>query len=663
MNPKTAFRTAMACLARSCERYLENAPPSEGARASLGFLRTLAGTTATASEPSTIGSLFELGCELIPAEVEAAATSSAQVREALAALEETVNKNPETLPNAALTESFWRLFTPTAVGVADQWEARVEELRQLRSVEITSANADPINDTATQVLFTANALLTVPFADADLSALEHIGPRLQTVRDEPQQFWYDHPIPIGVPPDQNELLYGLRGLSDALRFERDRGAAPATHRLPVVVSASVTHPGLAPLARDYLAAELERAPDIAGLDIHLFTETETRRLVADVLVAATTNAGIEVDRDVLNEVFGVDGAYGRHFTFLKAIAPLWQLAIDTDIKATFKIDLDQVFPQNILVSDTGCSAFELLASRFWGAQGVDGDGRPVELGLAAGALVNQKDIHRGLFTPDVALPEHPQPPERWVFASRVPQALSTVAEMMVPGSQEESHCLSRIHVTGGTSGARVDALRRFRPFSPSFFGRAEDQAFLMSALSRPTSPQLAYTHLGGLIMRHDKEAFAQEAMRAAVAGKLVGDLERIVLFSLYGATFPDGVGTAQRDLAPFTGSFVTPLPVSTALLTLALHVVSLAAQETAKRSVAPEKPLRVADKRLLPLLERTSREPDWMAKKIEAERAAWEAFYDALDWLESSAREGLPEATALTQRIQSIIAGTRIAAR
>ena len=42
MKPGNAFRTAMDCLVRSCERYLENAPSSESAEASLDFLRALA---------------------------------------------------------------------------------------------------------------------------------------------------------------------------------------------------------------------------------------------------------------------------------------------------------------------------------------------------------------------------------------------------------------------------------------------------------------------------------------------------------------------------------------------------------------------------------------------------------------------------------------------
>merc|ERR1719333_1495570 len=92
--------------------------------------------------------------------------------------------------------------------------------------------------------------------------------------------------------------------------------------------------------------------------------------------------------------------------------------------------------------------------------------------------------------------------------------------------------IQRIHVTGGTNGILVDYLFKYRPFAPSFIGRAEDQSYIFSTFCKP-GPKLGYYHKSGLIMRHDKEAFAAEAMEAARIGKMVGDYERIFLFSEY----------------------------------------------------------------------------------------------------------------------------------
>merc|ERR1740121_428891 len=92
--------------------------------------------------------------------------------------------------------------------------------------------------------------------------------------------------------------------------------------------------------------------------------------------------------------------------------------------------------------------------------------------------------------------------------------------------------IQRIHVTGGTNGILVDYLFKYRPFSPSWIGRAEDQSYLFSTFARK-GPKLGYVHKPGLIMRHDKECFAMEAMEAARIGKMVGDYERMLLFSEY----------------------------------------------------------------------------------------------------------------------------------
>ena len=59
------------------------------------------------------------------------------------------------------------------------------------------------------------------------------------------------------------------------------------------------------------------------------------------------------------------------------------------MRATFKIDLDQVFPQEELLETMGASAFELLCTPLWGAHGRDAQDRSVSLGMIAGALVNE----------------------------------------------------------------------------------------------------------------------------------------------------------------------------------------------------------------------------------------------------------------------------------
>jgi hypothetical protein len=568
-----------------------------------------------------------------------------------------------------LIEACWGFFCPQAVGIRENWQERVRDLRDRRTVCDLSSCPVPLRRPAEQILFSSNVLLTVPPSGVPPSALplrEEIRRELTKALAEKQRHWYDHPVQIGTSPEQNEILHGLKGLSETLAFEKMRGNARAEDRLAVALSVSVTHPSLHGLARRYIEDEVRKEKGIRDLDLHLFTEEDTDRLVEDFLCPAARLFGLEgTEPGFFSEIFGVDGPYARHYNFLKAVAALWQVVENPCVQATFKIDLDQVFPQEQLVQEMGASAFDLLRSSLWGAGGKDSQNLPVSLGMIAGALVNEGDIDKGLFTPDVTLPQGPWPLDRWVFASHVPQALSTAAEMMARygdhGLDGRSRCLSRIHVTGGTIGIRLDSLRRHRPFTLSCIGRAEDQAYLMSVLFRPGSPYLRYVHVPGLIMRHDKHAFAGEAIRSAAAGKIVGDYERMLLFAHYARALPWSTEETRSLLDPFTGSFVLPLPFTTALLCLALKTLSLCQATSKQDGVNPEELLRVGARRLGPLMERFEKDPAWIERAYETEQKAWHVYYDILDRVEQEVGKQSTEATRLTRRAQSIIQETRVA--
>ena len=275
-------------------------------------------------------------------------------------------------------------------------------------------------------------------------------------------------------------IYGLRGLEEAVEFEEQRGTIEEGIRLNCLLSVSATHKGLQGIAKEYLEGELKKGSDIQHLNVYIFTEADTSRLVKETLIPAARRYMGDADYSLLQEIIGVDGKYGRHYSFLKAIAALWHVLIDPEVKGTFKIDLDQVFPQRELVDQSGASAFEHLKTPLWGAEGIDNLGNEVELGMIAGALVNERDIANSIYTPDVRFPTKEIKGDEIIFFSLLPQALSTEAEMMTryrgDNLDGKNQCIQRIHVTGGTSGILVDSLRRYRPFTPTFIGRAEDQA-------------------------------------------------------------------------------------------------------------------------------------------------------------------------------------------
>lgn len=591
-----------------------------------------------------------------------------------------------------VSEMLWSLFFPEGVGIRGHEAEQESALRTARTVTISSLNPEPVDDPARQILFTSNVLLTTPPSSRPIWGLPYpsdLRRDLERAAATPQAHWYDHPIQIGVEPAGNELLYGLRGLDEAIEFERRR--VPGTGKVTCILSVSVTHPGLHGIARRYVEAELAASDPLRHLDVLVFTEADTERLVSEVLAPAVdrfvgagavgTPGTSGTSGALLGEVLGVDGAYGRHYSFLKAIAALWQVLVDPEIRGTFKIDLDQVFPQEALVAETGRTAFEHFETPLWGARGVDGRGRQVELGMIAGALVNERDIGRGLFTPDVAYPSRPLAPDQYVFFSTLPQASSTRAEMMerydTPQLDGKSACLERVHVTGGTNGIRVDALRRHRPFTPSFIGRAEDQAYLLSALGRmgdggadASRPRLAYAHAAGLIMRHDKEAFAGEAIAAAEAGKLVGDDVRILQFSAYArviagpaeAPAPVDAPPAAPDLRvvkvvldPFTGCFVSRLPITVVMLRFALRVARALEDGRANLGVQMAE---IGARRIGEALSFTAE--GGLRRTVARERVAWERYYDALDALEAALRRGDSVALELRERAREIVAEARV---
>jgi hypothetical protein len=452
----------------------------------------------------------------------------------------------------------------------------------------------------------------------------------------------------------------LRGLQSTLEFERDRGNVPCDARLTCILSVSVTHQGLQGLAKRYLVEEFAHAGGFANLDVIVFTEEDTQSIVDEILVPAAEHYLKRTDAKDLLDIIGVDGHYGRHYSFLKAIAAFWNVFIDLETKATFKIDLDQVFPQQELVEQSGNSAFDHFTTPLWGARGVDADGRPLELGMIAGAVVNERDIAISLFTPDVPFPNHRPTMDECVFFSRLPQSLSTGAEMMTRYNTDaldgETSCIQRIHVTGGMNGILVDCLRRRRPFTPSFIGRAEDQAYLLSAIFG-SSDRLACVHKPGLIMRHDKEAFAQEAMAAAHVGQLIGDYERILYFSAYARVLADNPRLVKDVIDPFTGCFVSKIPTTVTYLRFALKCASLFQDGDTDQALQF---VMLGTQRVTAALSFVRGENSELKRKYERERRGWDIYYDALSAVETALEDEDAFAVALRDRAREAIVGCHI---
>ncbi len=576
--------------------------------------------------------------------------------------------NPENLKKKQETiEKISQLFFPEGVSLSENREKNINALREKRKVKISRLNPDPITDPAKEILFTSNILITIPTASKginDLPLSSSLKRMLDQIVSEEQMYWYDHPIPVGVSPEHNEVLYGLEELDKAVEFEKQLGTMDTNAVVTCLLSVSVTHEGLQGIVKEYLEHELKKEKKIRHLDVYVFTEADTIRLIKEILVPAAQRYTDIKDFSHLYEVIGVDGEYGRHYSFLKAVAVFWQTFIDTGIKGTFKIDLDQVFPQKELIEQSGSSAFEHFKTPLWGAEGIDNEGNSVELGMIAGALVNQKDIGKSLFTPDVPFPEKEIKGDELIFFSTLPQALSTEAEMMTRYTDGlfdgENWCIQRIHVTGGTSGILIDSLRKYQPFTPTFIGRAEDQSYTLSVLFEGNQNKLRYVHKAGLIMQHDKEAFAWEATKMSATGKLIGDYIRILIFSYYVRALPWSFKETKDIIDPFTGCFVSRIPLTVVYLRFALKAASFFNESSDEKIQEGFEFLQSGIRRLHKTIQKLTKEPNPLIEQFRKEKQGWNMYYAVLDRVETEIKKGDAFALELQKKAKSLVETCKI---
>ncbi len=529
-------------------------------------------------------------------------------------------------------KEYWNIFFPEGNLFFENREEVIRKLRNKRSVEITKMNENSITNVPEEMTFTSNVLLTVPAFQTDLNSLDlpdEIKKELPAVMGEEQMYWFDHPVQMGEIPEKNEIIYGLKSLSEAFSYEKKNDFAPGDATLDVLLSVSVTHKGLQKLAAPYLKYELSQCEVIKDLNIYIFTEESCQRLLESY----------SGHNDTISEYFGVDGKYGRHYNFLKAVNALWKISKNPKLKGTFKIDLDQIFPQKELMDYTEKSAFQHFMSPLWGAAGKDTEGRVVDLSMIAGALVNESDIGKSLYTPDVSIPDLKAPVSDLVFFKHLSMSLSTRAELMTRYRKEKvidgkKKVISRIHVTGGTNGILIDALFKYRPFTPSFIGRAEDQAYILSVLNKKEEPLLRYYHEDGLIMRHDKQAFAGESIKAAKDGTYIADILRLLYYSYYAEALPGGVEKTKAETYPFTGSYVSQYPVTLSYMRLVFKLLEMYDEGLTDRA---DKMLELGISRIQPLAEKLMGN-NFLIDEYKAEKKQWDLFYDEIESLKESSK-------------------------
>ena len=499
--------------------------------------------------------------------------------------------------------NMWNYFCPTAQMAHEDAENLATSILKRRRLKNLKKSEVQLKEPAKELLLSSNVLISPPIDINSKNIPSQFLEEAVNFTKKEQDYWYDHPIPMDASIGENELVYGLKKLDKAIDFEKKCDVIAPNSKMAMVLSISVTHTGMEELAERYVADLINENLKLKNLDLYLFNENLCKQIISMVSPKKETVYGI----------FGVNGSYGRHFSFLKAILALWNKTINSKTKFTFKIDLDQVFDQKFLLNLHGKTALQLLCNPYWGGSATDYKGKSVDLGMIAGGLINQSDSSIGIFVPDVKRPKTKEitsnVSSKRIFCSQWPQAISTETEIGYSGND-----LQRVHVTGGTTGINLNSLIKWKPFTPSFISRAEDQAFVLSAFHQ--SAYLSQLHAPGLIMRHDKASFAGRSIANAADSKAIGDIERILLFSNYSDILHVNKSEIVEHMWPFTSSFISDNPEILAGLIFALDGANKSTDYVEKGS-----------KRLLLTIEfcRTK-----MKKQLDHEIEGWNIYYDSL---------------------------------
>ena len=127
-------------------------------------------------------------------------------------------------------------------------------------------------------------------------------------------------------------------------------------------------------------------------------------------------------------------------------------------------------------------------------------------------------------------------------------------------------------------------------------------------------------------MRHDKEAFAGDAIKAASFGNMIGDYIRTLYFSEYANVLSNGDIDAVKEIVnPFTGCFITPVPVTVVMLRFCMKAAGFflaGKQEMGTEFVQSSHPR---------LTRAMAFVRDGLRDQYQCERKGWHQFYDLLE--------------------------------
>ncbi len=161
-------------------------------------------------------------------------------------------------------------------------------------------------------------------------------------------------------------------------------------------------------------------------------------------------------------------------------------------------------------------------------------------------------------------------------------------------------------------------------------------------------------------MRHDKEAFAGESIKIAEMGKLIGDYIRILMFSYYIRALPWSFEEIKNTIDPFTGCFVSRIPLTVVYLKFALQVASFFEEGTQEKNQTGFAFFQSGTIRLHDTIQKLVQEPNPLIEQYQKERRVWHLFYDILNEAEKGIKQGDAFALELKEKAKDLIESCKI---
>jgi hypothetical protein len=345
---------------------------------------------------------------------------------------------------------------------------------------------------------------------------------------------YDHPVPIFAKDKHHELITCLTEMDQDIAFEKEKGVFNKDHKVIITLSISVTHAELDQIASRWVEWLIEEG--------HFFN--------LSIIILSEFN--IKIIRDRLlqskSEIFSVFGKYAVHFNALKYSQLLLEKAYK--IRAGFKLDTDEGIRSSDLYRTTGKTWFQTLCHNYWGGTGKDSNLNDVYLGVNEGEYINSVDIDTHTYPKAYRMPEVKIPAsfinQQIIFFKGYAQGYVTKLYNTFLNVEEG---VSHPVVKGGGYGIDNHALKRFKPFALSHVGRAEDQQFYFSGLSKG----IRGIFHPDLRIAHYKQS-VQTSETKQKGTKFLGDMYRLLIFSHLITII-----NVKNEIDPFPGLFAGEL--------------------------------------------------------------------------------------------------------